>query len=135
MVNCGCIKIYGEVTRSIEPVCSDGDSVGWNNPHSFKTGGQYREVGKGQVLSVSFEKGDNYGTTPLGSATNKLIVVVGNSSWLEGYGSVQSNLELFADIGNTLYTEAISGKIENIRKFMTIYRLTVNPANKMPDRK
>jgi hypothetical protein len=130
MPNCGCVVIYGEINTAVEPVCFN-DDINWSNPHNFKVANRFRQIAVGTILSVTV-KSDDYKSSPVGGSSDRLVVMMSDSKWLDGYDSNQSNLELFADLGETIYMPQTSGKIENFRNFFGVWKLTVNPANKLP---
>lgn len=132
MVGCGCIEIYGEIITEIDPTCNEAN--GWNNPHTFKVANRFKKVGEGKVLSVSIT-GKDYLSSPTGSTEDKIVVMMSAASWEKGgggYANNRSQLELFADIGQTLYMERVSGKVEGFRNYLNLTRLMINPAVKLP---
>jgi hypothetical protein len=130
MTDCGCIQIYGEIITELEPTCLENN--GWNNPHTFKVANRFKRVGNGKVLSVSLT-GKDYLSSPTGSSEDRIVVMMSQAEWIDkSYRNNRSQLELFADIGQTLYMDSVSGKVEGFRNYLNLTRLMINPAVKLP---
>jgi hypothetical protein len=119
------LTIYGSDSKVFVPGCGEKPQSNYQPASGIPVREKWAELACGIVNSVTLEPGE-YRSTPLGSASQRVIVCIQNNKQLAQVNLKQS---LFAKISTGIGWSEIEGAVDDVLRLGALLRLIINPAN------
>jgi hypothetical protein len=116
--------LYGANNQIFIPGCGDKPK-NYQPASGIPVKESWYKLGCAIVQAVSIEQGD-YQSTPLGSASQRLIVSLQNN---REFAQINYKQLLFATLSKGFAWDETSGAVDDILRLGNMWRLIINPAN------